>query len=712
MGFPKRKFQAYDPVGKFSIHNDQWLGSPESTKLINNALAVHRSALKCIHANLGLTVAEGDTWDKVLIVEPGVNAPVITIPMSGIITGAGGAVRVWIMVTRDDSASSAFVLAYVGRELIKVHLTYSAGAYEWLCLDVPVGLIKSPTLISDLSIHVSVGVDWDYGEGNQETIRVRSLSLMEPKPPKAAAWIDTSGTYNQLFNDDGPLSPAAQRIFNQKLNAAWSARATQQNIFNLCFRHSQKTLAPAFDADAGGQGYWMIRKAQGVDQINFIAWGVDKCDLSLSLWSNNGLNYNAQTVNFVVGDVVVGQTSGATATILADNDAGATGTLAITRMENGIFQAGEILQGRIQGSATMNGAPTGAAIMIAQTILTDVFVAGNNSQAANISGLVTADVEFEVRADVRDPSGGGGGATGQLVHIWAGEDLDAAIDYAVANPMNVEMDDDARALTWRRADSTIDQVWNRQRQTLLNDARQLNGDTGQITGESASVLPGNVQPRMGFGHFLWGVLNQTPGAGRRIYFRANVGRPDQAQVFNIDMNPYTATAAIGDTGTGATSGVTAIVRQLVTPGPPAIITFDGSACDFILGEVINFTSGGFGTVAAVRYRPQIDLTIRIGIAIGTPGGGADVIASKELDVSRVGTRGISLVDGHIDLIDSFEGDISIHGTGGGMAPVWAFMVSYTSNLADYMILDAGRIYEQIIPPGGILMSQEDHDAKS
>lgn len=66
------------------------------------------------------------------------------------------------------------------------------------------------------------------------------------------------------------------------------------------------------------------------------------------------LDYDTQTGNFTVGDVITGATSGATAVILEDNDAGATGTLTLGTID-GVFVAGEIITDTATGSASVNG---------------------------------------------------------------------------------------------------------------------------------------------------------------------------------------------------------------------------------------------------------------------------------------------------------------------------------------------------------------------
>jgi hypothetical protein len=70
------------------------------------------------------------------------------------------------------------------------------------------------------------------------------------------------------------------------------------------------------------------------------------------------INYDGQTGNFTVGQVITGSSSGATAVIVADRDAGVTGTLVV-RTVNGIFEdrvgaVGDIITDPITGSASVN----------------------------------------------------------------------------------------------------------------------------------------------------------------------------------------------------------------------------------------------------------------------------------------------------------------------------------------------------------------------
>jgi hypothetical protein len=69
------------------------------------------------------------------------------------------------------------------------------------------------------------------------------------------------------------------------------------------------------------------------------------------------LNFDGQTSNFTVGAVVTGGTSGATAIILENLDAGATGTLTLSNIV-GTFVDNELLTDSSGGSATENGVVT------------------------------------------------------------------------------------------------------------------------------------------------------------------------------------------------------------------------------------------------------------------------------------------------------------------------------------------------------------------
>lgn len=68
----------------------------------------------------------------------------------------------------------------------------------------------------------------------------------------------------------------------------------------------------------------------------------------------SNLDYDNQTVNFNIGEIIVGGVSGARARIVADTDAGTSGTLALRDID-GEFINGEVITDGLGGSATADG---------------------------------------------------------------------------------------------------------------------------------------------------------------------------------------------------------------------------------------------------------------------------------------------------------------------------------------------------------------------
>lgn len=102
------------------------------------------------------------------------------------------------------------------------------------------------------------------------------------------------------------------------------------------------------------------------------------------------LNYDAQTVNFTVGSILTGTTSGATATILQDADGGAAGVLTLGYIE-GVFQDNEAITDIDGGAAVANGAVTwGFATMAGSPICKVLTAIGTRLYAGNLDSDRTA----------------------------------------------------------------------------------------------------------------------------------------------------------------------------------------------------------------------------------------------------------------------------------------------------------------------------------
>jgi len=118
------------------------------------------------------------------------------------------------------------------------------------------------------------------------------------------------------------------------------------------------------------------------------------------------LNYNAQTANFTLGAILTGGTSGATAVILEDADAGVTGTLTLGTI-SGTFQNGEIITDSSGGSATVNGSLSFVYTTIAAAPVAGVLqVIGNRIIAGRLRDDAAGTYYAQVDTGVNPPFDG------------------------------------------------------------------------------------------------------------------------------------------------------------------------------------------------------------------------------------------------------------------------------------------------------------------
>lgn len=120
------------------------------------------------------------------------------------------------------------------------------------------------------------------------------------------------------------------------------------------------------------------------------------------------LAYDTQTTNFTVGNILTGQTSGATARIKADTDGGLTGTLLLQDIV-GTFVDNEIISDGAGGSALANGTQVEGAVTLVGT-QTDLR-APQETDASWAAAFVANGPEIELRLT---------GASGQTIE-WTAE---------------------------------------------------------------------------------------------------------------------------------------------------------------------------------------------------------------------------------------------------------------------------------------------------
>ncbi len=147
-------------------------------------------------------------------------------------------------------------------------------------------------------------------------------------------------TVTVSFSGGGGSSAAATNP--TVVTRIWQARKEGQTGTDL-----NKRAQPGFNA------YWTRGDVCGKR--------ITSCKMRFGYNPIQTLSYDAQSANFTAGKQLTGGTSGATATIVSDTDAGSTGTLTLSNI-TGTFQNNETItdDNSSPGSATVNGTAGGA----------------------------------------------------------------------------------------------------------------------------------------------------------------------------------------------------------------------------------------------------------------------------------------------------------------------------------------------------------------
>lgn len=108
------------------------------------------------------------------------------------------------------------------------------------------------------------------------------------------------------------------------------------------------------------------------------------------------LDYDTQTANFTAGATLTGGTSGATATIVQDDDAGTTGTLHLINIV-GEFENNETITDGSGGSALANGTLTAQDVVAGKGIRSDIgLIFGNDRTISADFAASSEEIEFQV----------------------------------------------------------------------------------------------------------------------------------------------------------------------------------------------------------------------------------------------------------------------------------------------------------------------------
>lgn len=173
--------------------------------------------------------------------------------------------------------------------------------------------------------------------------------------------------------------------------------------------------------DAVATKAWAYRLAPGqVGIIRAMVVGVQRNGTDYAIYhiargcrrAGSTLDYDNQTDNFTVGEIVTGATSGTTARIIADADSGANGTLTLKDII-GEFVDNESISGETTGAALADGVMTHAAATLLGSITsiqtaveTDaawacIFdVSGDGEVEVHVTGAASKTVEWTVAGEL------------------------------------------------------------------------------------------------------------------------------------------------------------------------------------------------------------------------------------------------------------------------------------------------------------------------
>jgi len=698
MGFPKQRYTGYEDLPGSQITNQQMIEDEEALRLVGNAVAVFSHSKRLVASSLGFGPDVGATEDLTFELTPENPATIIRLPMSQVVSGMSGKIRVTILAARDDDTAGVELEVNAGRDSARGYFSAATGVYHLITAVVDVGRNKNPALYSDEELTISLHVSWAYGEGNTVAVAVRSLAAYElgdtTMPRSVRDWVDTTGANNKIGQPDYPLSPGMQRILNGNAHECAAHRMTRASIFHRCFRLGNKVPNAGYDGDEAGLGEWIIRKPRGatvVEATGYVApIPAGAIDAKFSLYSIQSLNYNNEVAPFTAGDLLTGQTTGVQARILKVVDAGATGTIYLGFLNGAnLFQAGEVIKDEGTGEADVNGAMTGPLSIASDE---NNFAVGSY-EAFLIAGQIEEEGEYWARFDVKKV-----GAVNTVYLPWfmIVDGLAANVAHKLPLPSNVEQDDDVRASTWLNTKTTLEKVWARCRSIMMSDFWYSSG--GQAEGRASSYTSlAQLEYNIQHGVFGLGVVYPSPGASR-LYARVWLRRTDTRLVRKVDVVGHVGPVAVDDVVTGAISGATGLYERFDAAG--GYIVVSSLSGEYQVGEVVNFTSGGSATVASVPYTFDAVLKIKLMTSIVDP---PLEFVEHEIDISNLPQNQTQKIEMVIPISTEYVNDYSVQTD---MPYMWVIMAK-TDELGDHLLLDKYQVFEEPLIPGGLNATLED-----
>jgi len=276
-----------------------------------------------------------------------------------------------------------------------------------------------------------------------------------------------------------------------------------------------------------------------------------------------------------------------------------------------------------------------------------VDVTANGYYTFNVTGLSSAETEYELRIDAREKVYRID--TVQILEVFAADDIANASPYHDDTPKlgDVMSEDDVVSNTWLHAKQVLEQIWFDGGKTLLNDYRW---DT--------SALDGNFYPVLSRG-----LLFPTYGS-KWLHFRMDLRKPTQEKTGMLAYDGRAGNFTDGLILIGASSGATAYITYHTGDGAATgVLYLRGINGAFIDNEALSDSGGGSANANGLvdTITGQV-VEVRTMITPTYPSWTAGTMYAKEtIDITDKPGERVFTIESRLPIPAEYWNDHSKHG---------------------------------------------------
>jgi hypothetical protein len=719
MAFTKRRYYDYRPLPHDSIYNKDFVNDDEATQIVNNVLNLYSHARRNVGSNIGW----GDFASGYLAiaVNKGQYKQLAVKPMNQIMSG-GNTIRVWVYCSRQLATADMEIKVNIGPFEETTALSTGAGVYGWVLVTIVPPRVNNTDLTNDHVLKVRVGMN-STSVAASDTIRVKGIGIFQwpPHTTDKIDWIDTTVANVKFGDADYPHSAGLVRGLARKLFKVRAHRSLRSNILQKWFDESLQAIGAAYSATYDTFGRYIVRKASGITGLRAVLCiptsAVVQGLVRLGIWSIDAIEYDNIATAFTAGAVVTDQTTGAIARILAIQ-LGPPNYLLLSPFEYtiGTFQNNSQITDDEGGDALVNGTNLGSMEVTSTTAAWNMVGITDYFHNLAIAGLIDDDAEYEIRLDARDTVGAGGNV--ELSLRFLVETPGTAVTKVLPNPVRTEQDDDIFAETIEKCRDTLDDIWARQTQILINDIPIYSADASdRLTVKSKSYLN---YPYEGVGYgftstenrvFAGGYVYPSPGA-TKLKARVVFGRTDtrDIRIVNVDGGALPQ-PAVGETITTVpgSNNTAEIVDTNLTAGAPysGTLTLKNVMGNFRDNETLTFSGAGTAVVNGEMF-DMLDKKLYLRFSTWHPELEEEFYDEK--DLADIPVNQIVILEFEIKIHTQYENsdvDYTHSIPGNWEAPYCWVLQGKTDNLADYIYLHELQVWEVPDTPASAVMTLMD-----